>query len=678
MKWLLLMILLAASALCRSQSEPDVQATLDRIAEELLATSEEDLNYEELYEQLTHLLANPVDINKVTREQLRAIMILSEKDINEFIAYRDTFGPFLDVVELQAIPGWTVATVARVVPFVRVVDGTSRISPETAKNIFQEKNAYLLARYERTLETRQAYRPESDSSQRYTGSPDKLYLRFRVSRAREFSLGFSAETDPGEPFTWNPSTHRYGFDFYSGHIQLQNRGRIENIIVGDFQTQFGQGLQLGSAFGLGKTAQTITGIRRSNLGFMPYLSAGEVQFMRGIGLSVRLNRSFRIHAFGSLKHQDAVVRENRVQSLLSSGLHRTAREQASRGNVTDQDAGAVIQFQKGRFDIGVIATGKRWSLPIVPEASPYNQAAFKGASYFNSGAYVHASWANVTAFAEVAQTLQRGQGVTAGILGNLTSKLEAAWLFRTFSRDFYATYANTVSEASSPQNEQGFYTGLRYSFHRRLSVSGYFDYFRFPWLRYRTYRPSDGNEWLIRMDLAPNRNTTFFIQYRSESKARNRGEETTLYETPQGLKQNFWIGGEFKAAETLSLKVRIQGSRYTLGTATTDGLAVVNEASWKRGRWSVALRYAIFDTDDYENRQYVYEKDVWLATSLPAYEGSGIRNYLLVQWALTRKVDLWLRWARTTYFDRELIGSGADEIRGNVRNDVKFQLRIKP
>ena len=124
--------------------------------------------------------------------------------------------------------------------------------------------------------------------------------------------------------------------------------------------------------------------------------------------------------------------------------------------------------------------------------------------------------------------------------------------------------------------------------------------------------------------------------------------------------------------------MRIQGSRYTLGTATTDGLAVVNEASWKRGRWSVALRYAIFDTDDYENRQYVYEKDVWLATSLPAYEGSGIRNYLLVQWALTRKVDLWLRWARTTYFDRELIGSGADEIRGNVRNDVKFQLRIKP
>ncbi|MDZ7646332.1 MAG: hypothetical protein U5K54_03635 [Cytophagales bacterium] len=38
----------------------------------------------------------------------------------------------------------------------------------------------------------------------------------------------------------------------------------------------------------------------------------------------------------------------------------------------------------------------------------------------------------------------------------------------------------------------------------------------------------------------------------------------------------------------------------------------------------------------YDNRLYVYEKDVWLAFTFPAYYGVGVRNYLLVQYAFTK------------------------------------------
>lgn len=678
MKRPLILLFLVLPGWCLSQKVPDTEAMLDRLADELLATAEEEVSYDELYETLTHLLANPVDINKVGREQLRAVMILSEKEINEFLAYRDTYGPLLDVAELQAIPGWTPETVNRLSPFVRAVNEQSKVSGKTFRHISRETNAYLVARYERTLETREAYRPETDSAQRYAGGPDKLYLRFRVSRPNQFSLGFTAEKDPGEVMAWEPSRQLYGFDFYSGHIQLLRRGVVENLVMGDFQCQFGQGLQLGSVFGLGKTAQTITGIRRSNLGFLPYMSAGESYYMRGAGLSIRATRLIRLHLFGSLKRQDAMTDGDYVRSLPTSGLHRTAGERAARGQVNDRDAGFIVQFQNHRFDVGLIAAEKRWSKPISARPNAYNQATFSGTSFLNTGIYANVSWANVTLFAEFAQTLGHGNAITAGILGNLTPRLEAAWLYRDFSKDYLSAYANVLSEGSSPQNEQGLYTGMRYTFGRKISLSGYFDYFRFPWLRYRVYRPSDGTEWLLRLDLAPNRTTSFFMQLREESKARNLSGEGARYETAQGLKQNLWIGGEFQATPSLSLKFRIQGSRYSLASSTTDGLAVVNEAYWKQRRWSVAVRYALFDTDDYDNRQYVYEKDVWLATSLPAYEGSGFRNYVLLQFAVSRKVDLWLRWARTVYSDRESVGTGGDEIRGNARNDVKFQLRIKP
>ncbi|MFI5135500.1 MAG: hypothetical protein ACHQD9_06580, partial [Chitinophagales bacterium] len=36
------------------------------------------------------------------------------------------------------------------------------------------------------------------------------------------------------------------------YLQVQNKGKIKNLIIGDFQNQFGQGLTLGGAFAMGK------------------------------------------------------------------------------------------------------------------------------------------------------------------------------------------------------------------------------------------------------------------------------------------------------------------------------------------------------------------------------------------------------------------------------------------
>ena len=103
----------------------------------------------------------------------------------------------------------------------------------------------------------------------------------------------------------------------------------------------------------------------------------------------------------------------------------------------------------------------------------------------------------------------------------------------------------------------------------------------------------------------------------------------------------------------------------------------MQDVSLNLGKFSVTTRYALFDTDDDDTPQYVYENDVWLAFSFPAYYGVGTRTYILLQYPLTRKIDLWLRWAHTRYTDRDTIGSGSEWINGNTRNDLKFQARIR-
>ncbi len=94
----------------------------------------------------------------------------------------------------------------------------------------------------------------------------------RASKPGDFSFGFTLEKDEGEKLQWNPSQKMYGFDYISFHGQLLNKKRIINLLVGDFQGQFGQGLTLGIS-GVGKGGETITSIRRSNIGFVPYTSA---------------------------------------------------------------------------------------------------------------------------------------------------------------------------------------------------------------------------------------------------------------------------------------------------------------------------------------------------------------------------------------------------------------------
>jgi hypothetical protein len=73
----------------------------------------------------------------------------------------------------------------------------------------------------------------------------------------------------------------------------------------------------------------------------------------------------------------------------------------------------------------------------------------------------------------------------------------------------------------------------------------------------------------------------------------------------------------------------------------------------------------------------VYENDVWLAYSLPAYYGVGSRDYILIEYKINKMISCWLRYSQTKYKDRDEIGSGLDLIKGNRKDDIKVQLMVK-
>ncbi|HEV8513710.1 MAG TPA: hypothetical protein VGQ59_10555, partial [Cyclobacteriaceae bacterium] len=302
---------------------------------------------------------------------------------------------------------------------------------------------------------------------------------------------------------------------------------------------------------------------------------------------------------------------------------------------------------------------------------------FNGTSNTNAGAYLNYSFSNTSFFSEFSQTVNHGKSVVAGILTSLTPQLDVSLVYRKFDKNFYSFYSNAIAENSIPQNETGIYWGWKYSFNKKYSMAGYFDLFSFPWLKYRSYSPSDGSEWLVRFNFHPSKTVSIFLQMREESKQRNTGVANNLYLTSQGVKRNYWINCDYAANERLSFRTRVQLSSYSISNKVTTGMALIQDVTYAVGRVSITGRYALFDTDDYDNRLYAYESDAWLSFAFPAYYGKGIRNYLLLQYKLTHKIDVWVRWGHTRYTDRTTIGSGGEIITGDTRNDVKLQARIR-
>jgi hypothetical protein len=313
---------------------------------------------------------------------------------------------------------------------------------------------------------------------------------------------------------------------------------------------------------------------------------------------------------------------------------------------------------------------------VIRSRTPYNQFNFQGSTLQNLGAYVNYTVLNAAFFGEFSQSFNGGNAMTAGVLLGLAPRLDMAITFRSFARNYYSFYSSAFGENSLTQNEKGMYWGWKYRINHRLGLSGYVDLFKFPWLRYRGYSPSHGHEWLLRLSYQPSRRIMMFVHAREETKARNTGEATATFPTAEGRKYNYLVGVEYGLRQKLRMKTRAQFSTYSFNRQTSRGMALVQDISAEIGKLQITARYAVTDTDNYDNRQYVYENDVWLAYSMPAYSGVATRKILLVEFKINRYLCIWARFASTRFPNEKKIGSGLDAIGTNTKNDVKFQLRI--
>ncbi|MBD2715771.1 helix-hairpin-helix domain-containing protein [Microvirga sp. STR05] len=673
-------------------------ADLDRLTQELFAEIQSDqVPYEDLYETLLQYYQTPLSLNSASREDLRGLLLLSENQISKLLEYRQQRGPLLSLYELQAVPSFDLRSIYRIAPFVtaQAAGGANALRGPLWQRVFKEDNNALFMRYERVLQTRKGYTTAPTDSlgqgpTRYLGSPDKLMLRYRVSHAKDFSLGITAEKDAGEQLLWNPTARTYGPDFLSAHFVLQERGKLRTLAVGDYQLQFGQGLLLSSGLQVGKGAETITTLRRSSVGVRPYSSILESTFFRGAAATVSLSPTVRATGFVSRKRVDANVQQAAdslaefdefSSGFLLTGFHRTASELANRQTLRETVAGGNLGYtsRSGHLSAGLTAVDTHFDKAIQRRPELYNQYEFRGTHNLALGAHYSYVRGNVLLFGETARSSSGGWGTVNGVLASLAPTIDVSALVRHYSRDFHTLYGNALSENTRNINESGLYLGLKLRPVARWEVSAYYDQFRFPWLKYGVGAPSAGHDWLARVAYSPTKTSLLYAQIRSRQKDYDASTDQPAPLPVPTTRQSLLLYYDANPTLILGLRTRVQASRYREDNGPWQrGYVLAQDASVAVGRrLRLTARYAIFDTDSYDTRQYVFEQDVLYAFSVPALSGQGTRIYGIAEINCSRHLTFWLRLAETHYRYQNTVGSGLEEIQGPRRTEFKAQVRYR-
>ena len=666
----------------RAQQPPlQEEIDLEAFIEDLFAMQDDDLLYEDLYETLYQQYSNPVDINVASFEELSSLYSLSPRQVESIISYRNLNGPFISLYELQAVPMLDIETIKKILPFISLSGRIAQSRP-LGKRIRLEKNNYFILRTERTLQLPAGY-SESDSSRRYQGSPIKQYARFRVNHPGDFSFGFTMEKDAGERLTWNPNDRQYGFDYYSIHGEIKNQGRWKSINFGDYQLQMGQGLVFGSGYGVGKGGETILTVKRNTLGLRPYTSVLETGFFRG-GAATYAAGPWEITMLASRLRQDGNVQTDSlaegeplsfVSGIQNTGFHRTPNEMQARNKIVELNTGAAVVYKTATFQAGMNSLFTHFNTFIEKRPSLYNRFEFSGTNNYVSSVFFSKLWQNTQFFGEAARSSSGGTGAVAGMLLSLNNSIGISVVGRSYDSDFHSFYARAFGEASRNINEKGIYWGFKWQVARRWSFTSYYDHFSFPWLRFNADAPSQGFEYMGMAAYNVSRSTRVHAQYRRQVKEVN-GEVTEYkVKTPvEGIKENFIINLDHDTGGMVKLRSRAQLSRYQHDGKDTKGFVLVQDFNFQWKKLKIGTRMALFDSDDYNNRQYVYEKDVLYAFSIPSYSGQGIRSYLLLQFKMSSRADIWLRWSRFTYSNAKNTGSGLQKTEGPIKSDLKIQL----
>lgn len=690
---------------------------------ESITTDEENADSEEWIQyvgELQQLHEHPVNINTATREELRRLPMLDDRQIEQIHAYIYLHGQMQTLGELRLLP---------------LIDEDTRRALALflfARQEEQPSSLRLLSNLHGTFSSRldvPFYRRQGYLDGTYVGNSLYHRVRYQMGNSQHFQAGLRVEKDPGERF----------YDYYGGYAQLHDVGILANAVVGDYRAGFGEGLVMGA----GSTFSKSNLLGNNGRGIRPMTSMSETDYLRGGALTLRLSKELQLTTLLSYRQLDATLNdEGEVQTFLRTGYHRTLRERATRHDVSNTLMGAHLEwktaFRPSRGEeatpfpaLGSRAEGKvgatflyfRFSRPLNPGEMLYrryfprgNQFAVFGVNY----GYQLYRW---TFAGETAYSCEQGGIATLNRIRWMASRRwTMSLLQRYYGKKYYSFGASALAEstggfntggaggnalAGRVQNETGILMSVQGQLAEGWNLTSYLDLFHHPWPRYGMTHSSTGQEGMCQVGYQVNRQHTLVARYQVKRKEagdimqpHHRLKLQWIFTSDQTqARQREVRQGEAARHSSVSWVCKTVGTIHQVqgstGIALGESVQSVVSLSGS-GHPSSSLRLTAFagwfHTESYASRICFYTPSLYNCSYLsPAFSGHGCHHIVGVRWKEGggRKhkgnrnegstMEWWMeaRCATTCFFDRDQQNSGAQTIHSRWKTDAQLQLVMK-
>lgn len=643
---------------------------------DLLENTMEGVAIEEtdLYEDLElPIVGEQFNINDLTEQQAFKFLHLSDYQYYHLKKYIFEHEEILSLYELAAVEGFDYKEVKRLSPYVCVQPMVSK--SRYFKGFFKRSNQRLLLRYGSILERKDGY--DTTRSTHYLGSPSRLLFKYTFSSGENFSLGIAGEKDPGEQ--WGKGAQKYGFDFYSGHVQIKNISCLKSLILGDYKVTFGQGLTLGNALRMG--VGTVEGIRQDGTPLRSVTAMNESQFFRG-GAVLLGNYRYSALLFYSYRYYDArvndtIVEDPFVESAISIlGNYRTPSEVKKRHTIPVWVAGGTFSARWDMFRLGFSALFHHFPCQNFNSGMPYQQFYFQGSKGGNVSLDYQALVGKVVLFGEMAMAFNKGLAWVQGAIFKPHPRLHLSLMFRRFGKKYYALYGGAYARNSKYNNELGCLINATIFLLPKVTLYVSSDFYEATWLKYNLDKPTRYADFSLKVEWSPTRKFLGTFQYKIGRSYVNRNNG---FYNEIDLLLSHKLLALFRLDLSEKIKIKSGVNLYLANNheKKIEGVLLYQDLILRSMRIGLTgiVRMAIFDSDEYRARLFAYENDLTQSFTIASYYGKGVKVYGILQYKW-KFINFQCKISRLIFRDRVIIGSGLEQIKGNHKTEVKMQLQL--
>lgn len=652
---------------------------LNELALEISETiTGEDGDYESsvfFIEEYIKLANAPLNINSACREELERVFFLSDEQIESLLFRRYQVGHFISIYDLQLIEGFCRQLIEWLEPVI-VFD-----TPQTRceGNLRSRGNAFTRARF--TLETPRGYHANESGEVPFQGDKMNYYKRVELDIANEVGIGLVAEKDAGEPM-FNRQIPI--FDLTTGYITWKPGRFVRELILGQYHFGAGQGLAIQTGMRARKSAMT-TSIRNRFASHRPSLSASGGAAFNGALVSMGGN-NFTITPFLSTRKRSGRLTVNDtgetvLTSLKTDGNYRTLTELEQRRVTREDIIGIRGKFYAGNFIFEAGHLEYRLEHPFMESSDLHDIFSFRGDAARNSWFAAQVTFLNVHLFSEVALSPFSTPATWVGGQFSPGGMVDMAIAFRDIPREYVAPLGNPLTAASRFAGERGIYAGLTMNLPGGFVLNAYIDRYQHEWLRHQVYAPAWGHDFLGLLEYNRGGVIETALRYRFREQMENLpGLSPSIPVLPTKLYQ-LRLQFRYRPTRDWVFTTRMDYN-FTCTTklgSVSPGFYIAQDLRYNSpdSRWSIVTRYALMDVEDYATRVYAHEPDVLYSMSIPAYSGTGTRWIVMGKLEVIPGIDLWLRYARWYFNDRQQTGTANMIINSNVKQDCTIQIRAR-